>query len=252
MRLTRSNLSWTTVFLSLASLVPAQSGVVRISGSTTVFGRIFEKDQPAIERASGAKVTVVANGSRQGLIDLAAGKSDIAMLSASIEELLPRLSAAERHDLDARAFVVSPLAVSRLGFIVHPSNPLRQLTLKQVSDIFKGATTNWRDVGGPDLKIEVVSNKFSSGQRALLEDEVLAKAPVVASAKLVVNDSQIPKVVRQLPGSIGHAAVGTDLSGVTLLKTDKEVVQPILLVTLGEPRGPIARVIDAAKKSATR
>ena len=75
---------------------------------------------------------------------------------------------------------------------------------------------------------------------------------VVSSAKLVVNDSQIAKVVRQLQGGIGHAAIEGDLGGVTLLKTDRPVVQPILLVTLGEPRGQIARVIDAAKRAAAR
>jgi phosphate transport system substrate-binding protein len=226
------------------------SAPVRISGSTTVFTNIYQNLKEAISNDSSETLEVISNGSRQGLSDLAAGKSDIAMISASLDELLPRLTDQERTTLDAKAVTVSKLAETRLVFIVHESNPVRSLTIAQLSDLFTGVLTNWKEVGGPDLPVEIVSNQFSSGQRAVLEEKVTGGKKVVATAKLVVNDPLIPGIVRQLKGALGHSGAKNDLRGVAILKTDKAIVQPMSLVTIGKPAGRIAKVISASQKAA--
>ncbi len=223
---------------------------VRISGSSTVFTNIYQSLKDAISRDAGETIEVISNGSRQGLSDLAAGKSDIAMISAPFDELLPRLTEPERKTLDPSAVTVSNLAETRLVFIVHESNPVKSLTIAQLSDLFTGVVTNWKDVGGPDLPVEVVSNQFSSGQRAVLEEKVTGGKKVVATAKLVVNDPLIPGIVRQLKGGLGHSGAKNDLRGVVMVKTDKAVAQPMLLVTIGKPAGRIAKVIAASRKAA--
>ncbi|MBX7184246.1 MAG: substrate-binding domain-containing protein [Vicinamibacteria bacterium] len=243
------------VLLFGAILVPApaahaQTIPVRISGSTTVFTNVYRDLKEAISRDSGEAIDVISNGSRQGLSDLAAGKSDIAMISAPLEELLPRLTEPERKALDPRKVTVSKLAETRLVFIVHESNPVKSLTIAQVSDLFTGVVTNWKDVGGPDLPVEIVSNQFSSGQRAVLEEKVTGGKNVVTTAKLVVNDPLIPGIVRQLKGGFGHSGARNDLRGVAVVKTDREIAQPMSLVTLGKPAGRVARVIAASQKAA--
>jgi len=246
-----------TVLLLGASLLLAPgaypqgaSPPVRISGSTTVFTNIYQGLKEAISRDSGETIEVISNGSRQGLSDLAAGKSEIAMISAPLDELLPRLSEPERKAVDPKAVTVSTLAETRLVFIVHESNPVKSLTIAQLSDLFTGVVTNWKEVGGPDLPVEIVSNQFSSGQRAVLEEKVTGGKKVVATAKLVVNDPLIPGIVRQLRGGLGHSGAKNDLKGVAILKTDKVVSQPMLLVTVGKPAGRIAKVIAASQKAA--
>lgn len=227
-----------------------QAGPIRISGSTTVYTNVFQTLKERISRDAGEPIEVISNGSRQGLSDLISGKNDIAMISAPLEELVPRLTDQERARLDPRDLVVSSLAETRLVFIVHESNPVKSLTVAQLSDLFTGVVTNWKDVGGPDLAVEVVSNQFSSGQRAVLEDRVTGGKKVVATAKSVMNDPLIPGVVRQLKGGLGHTGAKNDLRGVFMLKTDRPIVQPMSLVTKGAPTGRIARVIAAAQKAA--
>jgi len=236
-----------------ASGARAQSpatGPVRISGSTTVYTNLFEKQREAISKAAGESIQVISNGSRQGLADLAAGKCEIAMISAPLDELLPRLSDAERARLDPATLTVSSLPETRLIFIVNESNPVRKLTLAQVSDLFTGALKNWKEVGGPDLPVQIVSNQFSSGQRAVLEEKVTGGKKVASDAKLVVNDPLIPGIVRQLKGGLGHSGARNDLRGVAVVETDKPVAQPMLLVTRTKPEGAIAKVIAASKKVA--
>jgi phosphate transport system substrate-binding protein len=239
-------------FLLFASAALAQTGVapVRISGSTTVFTNILQPHKDAISKESGEALDVISNGSRQGLSDLAAGKSDIAMISAPLDELRPRLNEAERKTLDPSAVTVSKLSETRLVFIVHESNPVKKLTIAQLSDLFTGVATNWKQVGGPDLPVEIVSNQFSSGQRAVVEEKVTGGKKVTASAKLVVNDPLIPGIVKQLKGGLGHSGLRNDLKGVSVLKTDQEISQPLLLVTIGKPAGRIAKVIAASQRAA--
>jgi phosphate transport system substrate-binding protein len=227
-----------------------QSAPIRISGSTTVYTNIFETLKDRISKDAGEPLELISNGSRQGLSDLIAGKNDIAMISAPLEELVPRLTDQERARFDPKDLVVSSLAETRLVFIVHESNPVKSLTIVQLSDLFTGVVTNWKDVGGPDLAVEIVSNQFSSGQRAVLEDRVTGGKKVVATAKSVMNDPLIPGVVRQLKGGLGHTGAKNDLRGVFMLKTDRPIVQPMSLVTKGAPTGRIARVIAAAQKAA--
>lgn len=229
---------------------PDAGAPVRINGSTTVYTNLYEKQRDRISREAAQPITVISNGSRQGLSDLAAGKCDIAMISATLDELIPRLTEAEKAQLDSANLTVSPLPETHLIFIVNEQNPVRNLTLAQVSDLFTGAITNWKEVGGPDLPVQIVSNQFSSGQRAVLEEKVTGGKKVVATAKSVANDPMIPGIVRQLKGALGHSGLKNDLRGVALVKTDKSVSQPMLLVTRGKPSGASARVIAASQKVA--
>ncbi len=227
-----------------------QAAPIRISGSTTVNTNVFQTFKERISKDAGEPLEVIANGSRQGLSDLISGKNDIAMISAPLEELLPRLTELERTQFDPKNLVVSSLVETKLVFIVHESNPIKSLSIAQLSDLFTGVVTNWKEVGGPDLAVEVVSNQFSSGQRAVLEDRVTGGKKVVSTAKSVMNDPLIPGVVRQLKGGLGHTGAKNDLRGVFMLKTDRPIVQPMSLVTKGAPSGRLARVIAAAQKAA--
>ena len=229
---------------------PARGASVKLTGSTTVFTNIFEKGREAISNEAGVQIEVVANGSRQGLSDLAAGKSDIAMISAPLQEVLDRLPPSEKALLPPATLTVTSLGEANLVFIVHESNPVQRLTISQLSDLFTGIVTNWKQVGGPDLAVDIVSNQFSSGQRAVLEDQVTKGKAVVKTAKLVVNDPLIPGIVRQLRGGLGHSGTRNDLRGVRVLQTDRPIVQPLSLVTRGKPAGAIALVIAATRKVA--
>ena len=223
---------------------------IRISGSTTVFTTVFDKGRDGIARDAGVTLEVIANGSRQGLADLLSNRSEIAMISAPLDEVVAQMPPAERARFDPSALVVSHLTDTQLVFVVNESNPTRALTIKQLSDLFTGASTNWNQVGGPNLKVEIVSNQFSSGQRAVLEEKVTSGKPVTATAKWVLNDPLIAGIVRQLKGGLGHSNARSDLRGVHVLKTDRPIVQPLFLITRGKPSGRIARVIAASQKAA--
>ncbi|MEO8362169.1 MAG: substrate-binding domain-containing protein [Vicinamibacteria bacterium] len=220
---------------------------VRLSGSTTVLTNVFVGQQERIARQAGIEISVIGNGSRQGLSDLISGRADIAMISAPLEEVEAQMTPAERAHITAAGLSVSAIGNTKLLFIVNPANSIEALTIRQLSDLFSGVVTNWKQVGGPDLAVELVSNKFSSGQRAVLEDKVLGGKDVASTAKLVVNDPLIPGIVRQLKGGLGHTGERNDLKGVKMVRTDKVITQPMALVTLGKPSGPIAKIIAATQ-----
>jgi phosphate transport system substrate-binding protein len=225
----------------------AAEAPVRLCGSTTVIANVFERSQAEIARLAGTQIAIVGNGSRQGLTDLANGRCDIAMTSAPVGEVLGLLPPTERAALPLGALTVSSLGDAKLLFIVHASNPVKRLTIAQLSDLFVGAATNWKQVGGPDLGVDIVSNQFSSGQRAVVQDKVTMGKPILSGAKVVVNDSLIPGVVRQLKGSLGHAAAYTDLAGTHVVAVVPPITLPMALVTLGTPQGRLGNVVAAAQ-----
>jgi phosphate transport system substrate-binding protein len=231
--------------------VAAQSAV-RISGSTTVNLNVFQPFKSQIETASGVKLEVVANSSPHGLEDLVAGRVDVAMLSSPLTAVAGKISHKQPGAVDTSALKEFMIGESRLAFIVHPSNPLKSLTFPQLKEILAGSITNWKEAGGVDAAIIVVTEASGGGIRLTLDEKLMGGVPVAQQARLVANAPQIPTIVRQLPGAIGTASAGQDLSGVVVLQTEGVIAQPLILVTKGNPNGSVTKVVEAAAQVAPR
>lgn len=113
---------------------------------------IFMKDDP------DRRVTVTGGGTGVGISALMDNTTDIAMASRPIKFSEKMKLKAAKQEVEEVIIAYDALAV-----IVNPSNPVSQLTRQQLEAIFRGKITNWKQLGGPDMKIIVYSRETSSG-----------------------------------------------------------------------------------------
>lgn len=130
----------------------------RIKGSDTLLPLTQEFIENFIKKSSSSELTVTGGGSGVGISALLDGTTDIAMASRPI-----KFTEKMKLSKSGKAYRELIVAYDALAVIVNPSNPVSKLTRKQLEDIFRGKITNWKEVGGPDLKIIVYSRETSSG-----------------------------------------------------------------------------------------
>ena len=111
---------------------------------------------------------------------------------------------------EARGIHPNPITVARDGIavIVHPENPVNELTMEQLHGIYTGAITNWNEVGGADQSIVVLSRESSSGTYVFFQEHVLNREDYAASARLMPATSAIVQSVASDVGSIGYVGLG--------------------------------------------
>jgi len=181
----------------------------------TAWAQEFMKTHPDIS------VTVTGGGSGTGIKALINGTADIANSSRPIQEG-EKAEITRRGEL--REFIV---AQDALAVIVHPENPVSELTLAQLKDIYTGKITNWRQVGGPNRKIVLNARETSSGTYVFFQEHVLGKdTPYASTALLQPGTSQIVENVAQDQGGIGYVGLGYVTDRVKPLKLKKDAASP--------------------------
>jgi phosphate transport system substrate-binding protein len=231
------------VFLALTTALFAQAPL-RVHGSTTVESAL-EGKHAELENLVGRKIEFSATNTTAGLASLAAGRADMAMLSSPIEEVANRLNERTPGSIDLSQFRAAFIGQAKIAFIVNPRNRIRKLSAGQLTEIFTGKTTNWKEVGGADAPITVVTLLNAS---PLVQNSLLRGAQITSAARLMPTATQIPVVVAQEPNAIGIIST-THVKGPTsLVQTDVEISVPLLLVTKGEPKPAEKLLIDAARK----
>ena len=146
----------------LIGLLLASAGVQvnaqRIKGSDTVLPIAQQTAERFMQEDPDARVTVTGGGSGVGISALLDKTTDIAMASRSIK--FGETMKAKKLGEDLTEAII---AYDALAVVVHPSNPVNQLTREQLEGIFRGKITNWKEVGGEDRKIVVYSRETSCG-----------------------------------------------------------------------------------------
>lgn len=191
------------------------------------------------------RIAVTGGGSGTGLAALINGTVDIANASRKIK--------AEEVD-KARANGITPrehtVARDAIAVIVHPSNPVNQLTLQQVSDIYTGKITNWREVGGENRPIVLLSRETNSGTHVFFLEEVIrlgnknSRALFSAETLLLPSSEGITAEVRQNPNAIGYDGLGYVTPEVKLVAIGRDEQGPFVLPSIESVNAktyPIAR-----------
>ncbi|OIQ94606.1 phosphate-binding protein PstS 1 precursor [mine drainage metagenome] len=166
--------------------------------------------QPMVERAAedfmaeapGRAVAVSAGNSRRGYKGVIDGSCDIGMIATSLTADLARLAHRLRLDLD-----YTLIGIDGVVPIVHPSNPVADLTLDQLRRIFAGHITTWRAVGGPALPILPLSQPPSLGSYEIFAGRVMADRVFTPRAQVLEGLAVVEKVA-VTPGAIGYIASG--------------------------------------------
>ena len=150
------------------SLLSLSVNAQRIKGSDTVLPVAQQTAERFMNQHPDARVTVTGGGTGVGISALMDNTTDIAMASRPIKFSEKMKIKEAGQDVDEIIVAYDALAV-----VVHPSNPVKQLTRQQLEDIFRGKITNWKQVGGDDRKIVVYSRETSSGTYEFFKESVL-------------------------------------------------------------------------------
>lgn len=136
---------FTVAAIALASATlagTAAAETVKMTGASTVFNVVIAKTKAAAEKSSGHTVQVLSSNTGKGLVDLADGASDMAMVSEPLDIAIEAAAVAGKK-IDAKSIQFFELAKDEIVFVVHPSNPVGKLTWEQIRDIHTGKITNW-------------------------------------------------------------------------------------------------------------
>lgn len=209
-------------------------------------------------------IAVSGGGSGTGITSLINGTADIANASRQMKD--EEIEAARANSIEP---VEIPVAIDAIAIIVNPQNPISQLTIDQLADIFTGRVTNWQEVGGNDEPIVLVSRETNSGTHVYFLEEVVRKgdaenSDIFAPQTLLMPSSVgITSEIGRNPHAIGYDGLGyitADEKVVALAQDDgSPYVLPSLstaadgsyslsrylyMYTAGQPAGAVAQYLD--------
>ena len=214
---------------------------LQIAGSTTVLPIAEECARIFMEKHPGSRVDVAGGGSSHGIKSVADGTVDIGDASRDIKD----------SEREAYPELV-PHAVAKDGVapVVHPSNRINALTMEELQQIYTGEITNWKDLGGSDAEIVVVSREEGSGTRDCFESKVTKPIGEEITQHAIIQDSngKVRATVAGNEHSIGFLSLGyvnhevkaLTLNGVeptveTVLSGEYAISRTLWMITKCEP-----------------
>lgn len=225
---------------------------ITMAGSTTVLPIAQKTAEAFMDQNPGVNISVRGGGSSVGVAAIIDGTVDIGNSSRPITTKELALARSK-----GRFLKEIPVARDGLAIIVHKNNPVENLTLAQVRDIFMGKINNWSEVGGPNMPIVVVSRDTSSGTFETFKEKVLKGGKVKEGAIMVAANQAVLTTVRDTPGGVGYVGVGfltddVNVVAVNGVKGSQESVQrgtypiarKLYMYVNGEPQGTLKRYFD--------
>jgi len=180
----------------------ARGGRLVIKGSDTMLPIAQQWAQNFSQSHPGININVTGGGSSTGIVALINGTCDIAGASRTMKD--KEKEAARAKGLDIKEI---PVARDGLTIAVHPSNPVKSLTLEQVAGVYRGEINNWKEIGGPDLKIVAYGRDPASGTYGYFQEDVLKGGRYRTDMISTPSTNQIANGVAGNPGGIGYIGV---------------------------------------------
>ena len=208
------------------------SGSVTTDGSTSMEKVIGALGESFMELNDGVSFAYNPTGSGSGITAVSEGRCDIGLSSRALKD-----------DETASGLTGTVLAYDGIAVIVNPENPVNDLTIEQISDIYLGKITNWSEVGGNDAEIVLIGREAGSGTRDGFESITDTKDECQYRQELT-STGDVITTVSQNPDAIGYASLASikdtvkalDVGGVTptedTVKDGTYLIQrPFVLVT---------------------
>jgi len=242
------------VLVMMSGMSFANSSIV-IKGSTTVLPIIQAAVEAFMKANPGVQMSVSGGGSGEGIKAIVDKTTDIAMSSRAIKK--------EETEL-AKSKHVNPvehvIAFDALIPIVHPKNKVSDLSIDQLSQIYQGNIRNWKEVGGDDLKIVVISRDTSSGTFESWDHFVMKKAKVTPRAQMLASSGAVTTAIAKNRYAIAYVGIGylnknikalsiNRIKGTPEKALSKEypLARELYIYTDGAPKGEVAKFIAFLK-----
>jgi phosphate transport system substrate-binding protein len=234
----------------------AGSSIV-IKGSTTVLPvaqgtlEAFMKKNPVVQ------ISLSGGGSGEGIKALIDKTADIANSSREIKA--KEIELAKSKGVNTVEHVV---AFDAIIPVVHPKNKVKNLSIDQLSQIYQGKITNWKEVGGDDLRIVVISRDSSSGTFESWDHFVMKKAKVTPRAQMLASNGAIVTAIAQNRYAIGYLGIGyldksvkpLQVNGITAtiqtaLSKEYPFSRELYMYTDGNAAGDVAKYLSFVKSA---
>ena len=173
------------------------SGTVSTDGSTSMEKVIDALSEAFMEANSKVTVTYNPTGSGTGIQAVQEGRCDIGLSSRALKD-----------EEKASGLQETVLAYDGIAMIVNPANPVEDLTLEQIADIYTGKITNWSELGGSDSEIVLIGREAGSGTRSGFEEIVEVK-DLCQYRQELSSTGDVIATVAQNPGAIGYASLAS-------------------------------------------
>jgi len=242
----------TLALVTLGLTIPCYAEKIVVEGSTTLLPIAQKAAEVFMNSNPGADISVRGGGSGVGIASLIDGTCDIGDSSRPIKD-----TELDKAVTNGRSLKANVVAMDGICIIVHPSNSMSALSKKQIKDIYTGAISNWKQLGGPDEKIVVISRDSSSGTFEAFGTLALDGAKVRPDALLQASNQAVASTVSRTPGAIGYVGLGylsssvraVDVDGVkaskeTVLSNKYPIGRPLFMYTNGTPKGLSKQFID--------
>jgi phosphate transport system substrate-binding protein len=228
--------------LSACGSMP-KAGIV-VAGSTSVqpFAEVLAEEFMILHPE--VTIDIQGGGSSAGIMAAQSGTAQIGMSSRSLNDTEKDLWSVE-------------IARDGLAVVVHPDNPVRNLTYAQVLGIYAATYTDWSQLGGPNAKIHVITREEGSGTRSAFESLMMGKTRITPKAIVQDSNGAVRQLVGDDPNAIGYISLGLvdgtvsalELEGVAA--TRESVIdgtyglsRPFLFVSDGPPTGDAKDFVD--------
>ncbi len=242
---------------------PGAASAIQNKGSDTLVNLALAWAEEYMGLHPEVRISVTGGGSGTGIAALINGTADLA--NASREMKAEERAEAEANGINPMEHVVAQDAIA---VVVNPANPVQQLTLQQLSDIYIGKITNWREVGGENRPIVLLSRESNSGTYVYFLENVIRlgkKSDLLFSPDTLLMPSSegISAEIRHNPNAIGYdglgyvtpdqkmLAVARDAAGPYVLPSVDTVnngtypiSRPLYMYTAGEPQGQLKAYLD--------
>ena len=211
------------------------SGSITMAGSTSMEKYANALAEVFMEKYPNVSVQAEFTGSSAGVEAVLAGQCDIGNSSRNLKDEEKEKGAAENI-----------VAIDGIAVVTDPSNTAADLTKDQLTEIYTGKVTNWKDVGGSDMPVGVVGREAGSGTRGAFE-EILGVEDACAYANELDSTGAVMAKVASTPGAIGYVSLdviddtvkvltldGTEATEENIKSGDYFLSRPFVMATKGE------------------
>jgi phosphate transport system substrate-binding protein len=254
------------MFLSNAAFAASEKNSLQIKGSDTMVNLVQAWAEKFMEKNPQEFIAVTGGGSGTGLSSLISGTCDIAMSSRTVKEkevALAKQKGINPYEIKA--------ALDGLAVVVSPKNPVSKLTVDELARVFTGKIMNWKEVGGANAKIVILSREVNSGTHVYFKEHVLrkgdpnSKEEFSPSALMLPSSQAIADEIAQNPAAIGYYGMGyispkqkpvsvaMDKKSEYVAPTVQNVIngkypisRPLFLYTNSVPQGLVKKFVDFA------
>lgn len=214
------------------------------------WAREYKRVNPSVS------IDVESKGTTPGIQALIEGEAEICAASRPLQASEVR-SLVKKYGYLGIQYMV---AKDALSIYLNPENPVRNLSLEQVRDIFTGKIVNWQDAGGLDKSIQLIISPETSGTHVYFKEHILFGDDYSPNTQKFATTQQIVKAITGNPNAIGFGGIGygpdlvhCQINGIHPVEANVQngtypIIRYLYLYTVNTPRGEIKKFINWVQK----